>query len=231
MVAMACRSAGRGGTHRGGWPLPPMEQLRSMGAPMLIAAALRRCRGRLACGTRWPRWPAPSATYGPAMAASVALASPLDLDRRPRGGEDRGDSGELVEVVVVRAERAHARIAAPCVRAVKAEVELRDDVLTADGRRLQHRPRMVAAAEGGTQRRTVCSDRSRILLTIRPASFADQPPATTSQQGARALPAVRAVRSIAHVRQHRRAGRRRAQHVRHSVDRAKADRTAHACAR
>ena len=101
-------------------------------------------------------------------------------------------------------------------------------------RRPEHR---LPAGRGGRGPRTRrCAARPAFPVTRLPYDqtgivCAISHAAAAPQHGARALPALRPVRATADVRQPRRAGRRRAQRLRHRVDRAHADRTAHAGAR
>ncbi len=91
-------------------------------------------------------------------------------------------------------------------------------------RRCGGRPQFAASPRGGHPRHA---------SPIRPDwhRLRDQPRAAAPQYRAGALPSLRPVRATADVRQPRRGGRRRAQRLRHRLDRAHADRPSHAGAR
>ncbi len=239
------RSAAR---WRAGWPAPGSppwwwiaprcrrwSTRRSMAAPTPSPPARADCWSRPACGTRWPRPACPILDIRVSDGRLGRPASPLflhfahreagdDAAVRPHGGGAQPARG---------AERAHARAArAARVRAGDSRGG------AARGRRHRpHRRRSRASTAGWSWRRKAatrrCAERPAFPVTQLPYDqtgivCAISHAASAPQHGARALPALRPVRATADVRQPRRTGGRRAERLRHRMDRAHADRAAHA---
>ena len=209
-------------------PLPPMEHPAFDGRAYAIAAGSRRLLEEAGV---WDRLAEPACPILDIRVSDGRLgrpASPLFLhfdhrERRRGGIRPHGGGAQPAR----GAERAHARAAGaarvrpgrgrggaarrrapPCASPAGPRIDCRL-VVAAEGR---NSPLRRAAGIPVTQS-AVRPDRHRLR---------DQPRAAAPQHGARAFPAVRPVRAAADVRQPRCAGRRRAQCLRHRLDRAHA---------